>query len=439
MLGSVEVRIGRWVKRGKEVLRIVHINFDYGSAGIGGAGVAASRLHRSMLAAGLDSIYFCTFKREVGERVVEVPQKGFWRSLFLFGGKVVRHLPRLAGAKEPMPGNILSSGMARRINKLRPDAVIIHWISADCLSFGEIASIKAPLYCFLHDFWLLSGNEHYFAEGDRRYMEGYSRSNTGYWERRLWVRKKRLFEKRTDACFVAPSQWAAGVAKASLIGSRHRCVTIPNPIEDGVFRFDADKVHDHRPFVILFGAYGGSKGRFKGFSELVAALEMVPAEIAASFRVKVFGEEAQTYVVNGIEISFLGKLNSTEEVVAAYHGADLFAFPSKQETQGQTKTEAMACGLPVVAFDRTACAEGIIHKETGWIAPDGDIAAFSDGLVWWYERSRRQDWMQIRQNISAISSTAYSRVAIINAWQKLFREDKPDTCGGTVLRTVHGS
>ena len=421
---SNEARIGRWVKREKEAVRIVHINHDYGSAGIGGAGVAASRLHRSMLAAGMDSVFYCTFKRELCDNVVEVPKQGLWRTLFLLGGKVVRHLPRLAGAKEAMPGNVLCSGMAQRINALKPDAVIIHWISADCLSFGEIASIKAPVYCFLHDFWLLSGNEHHFAEGDRRYIDGYSRSNTGYWERRLWERKKRLFETRPDVCFVGPSQWAAGVARASWIGSRHRCVTIPNPIEDEVFCFDAAKAHEPRPFVIVFGAYGGSKNRFKGFSDLVAALNMIPSDIASSLRVKVFGEEAQSYVVNGIEVSFMGKLTSAEDVVAAYHGADLFAFPSRQETQGQTKTEAMACGLPVVAFDRTACAEGIIHKETGWIAPDGDIPAFRDGLLWWHERSRSQDWMQVRQKISETSRKVYSRAAIIQAWQKLFLKDK---------------
>lgn len=405
-------------------MRILHINYDYGSAGIGGAGVAASRLHRSMLASGLDSVFFCTFKREPGKGVVEVPQKGIWRSVFLFGRKLLRYLTQLAGSQESMLADIIPSGITHRINMIKPDAVIIHWVSVNCLTIDEIASIKAPLFCYLHDFWLLSANEHHFADGDRRYIEGYSRSNTGYWERRLWERKKRLFEKRPDACFVGPSQWAAGVAKASLIGSGHRCLTIPNPIEDHVFRFDADQAHEPRPFVILFGAYGGSQNRFKGFSDLTAALRLIPPEMVASFRVNVFGEEASSCFVNGIEVSFLGKLTSTEEVVAAYHGADLFAFPSRQETQGQTKIEAMACGLPVVAFERTACAEGIIHKETGWIAPDGDIPAFRDGLLWWHERSRSQDWMQVRQKISETSRKVYSRAAIIQAWQKLFLKDK---------------
>ena len=35
----------------------------------------------------------------------------------------------------------------------------------------------------------------------------------------------------------------------------------------------------------------------------------------------------------------------------------------------------------VIAFDRTACAEGIEHGVTGWIAPNGDFAAYADGLT----------------------------------------------------------
>lgn len=57
-------------------MKAAHINFDYGSAGMGGAGIAASRLHRSMLAASIDSHFFCTFTREPGKQVYEVPERG---------------------------------------------------------------------------------------------------------------------------------------------------------------------------------------------------------------------------------------------------------------------------------------------------------------------------------------------------------------------------
>jgi glycosyltransferase involved in cell wall biosynthesis len=75
--------------------------------------------------------------------------------------------------------------------------------------------------------------------------------------------------------------------------------------------------------------------------------------------------------------------------------------------------------LPVVAFDRTACADGILHKETGWIAPDGDVRSFCEGILWWRERSRKEDWLAIREKISAAAAVVYRRAAIVDAWQKL--------------------
>ena len=49
-----------------------------------------------------------------------------------------------------------------------------------------------------------------------------------------------------------------------------------------------------------------------------------------------------------------------------------------------TKVEAMLCGLPVVAFDRTACAEGIVPQETGSVAET--VADFANELMLWYAK-----------------------------------------------------
>ena len=86
----------------------------------------------------------------------------------------------------------------------------------------------------------------------------------------------------------------------------------------------------------------------------------------------------------GIPTSFLGNVSSSSTLVSIYHDADVFAFPSRQETQGLVKREAMLCGLPVVAFDRTACAEGIVPQETGSVAES--IADFAKGLMFWHAK-----------------------------------------------------
>ncbi len=72
---------------------------------------------------------------------------------------------------------------------------------------------------------------------------------------------------------------------------------------------------------------------------------------------------------------FTGFLNR-EDLARCYASGDLFLYPSLTETFGNVVTEAMASGLPVVAFNYAAAARYIRHAENGWHVPLGDAAAF---------------------------------------------------------------
>lgn len=75
------------------------------------------------------------------------------------------------------------------------------------------------------------------------------------------------------------------------------------------------------------------------------------------------------------EAIFAGQ-RTGEDLAAHYASSDLFAFPSLTETFGNVTTEAMASGLPLVAFDYAAAAQLIRTGENGLLAPQADAAAF---------------------------------------------------------------
>jgi glycosyltransferase involved in cell wall biosynthesis len=60
-----------------------------------------------------------------------------------------------------------------------------------------------------------------------------------------------------------------------------------------------------------------------------------------------------------------------EDLAAHYASADLFLFPSMTETYGNVTLEALASGLPVVAYRMAAAAELIRHGDNGMLADPG--------------------------------------------------------------------
>jgi len=115
------------------------------------------------------------------------------------------------------------------------------------------------------------------------------------------------------------------------------------------------------------------------------------------------------------DIIFPGML-SQPNLAVYYASSDLFVFPSQTETFGNVTLEALASGIPVLAFDCAAARDWVQTGINGWLVaesnPEGfaaqavDIFNSKDALDRITQSTRQQvvhlDWDQIAEQVESV-------------------------------------
>jgi glycosyltransferase involved in cell wall biosynthesis len=115
------------------------------------------------------------------------------------------------------------------------------------------------------------------------------------------------------------------------------------------------------------------------------------------------------------EIIFPGML-SQAHLAAYYASSDLFIFPSQTETFGNVTLEALASGIPVLAFDCAAARDWVQTGINGWLVAENNPEGFAaqavsifsskDSLDQMMRTTRQQvvhlDWDQIAEQVESV-------------------------------------
>jgi glycosyltransferase involved in cell wall biosynthesis len=114
-------------------------------------------------------------------------------------------------------------------------------------------------------------------------------------------------------------------------------------------------------------------------------------------------------------VEFLGEVGDAEKK-RLLAGARALLFPINwPEPFGLVMIEAMACGTPVIAFDRGAAAEVVRHEATGFVC--GSVDEMVAAVRWVAELDRQACRARVAERFSADAMTgSYEAVyrALIN-------------------------
>lgn len=405
-------------------MKILHVNE---SDIVGGAARAAYRLHIALLKNEVDSKMLVHNKLSdefsiIGSTTNKNKIVNIFRSfLDNLPVKLYRHKTKTLFSPAWLPSNIV-----RKINEVNPDIVHLHWICGGMLRIEELAKIKAPIVWTLHDMWPFTGGEH-LDEGQEHYIIKCGNSKVlgskkeNDLSRKIWKRKKKTYEKIGEINVISPSKWMILSAKKSSLLKDKKHIKLPNVLNTQIFKpLEKNTARDlfnlpHEKKIILFGAMATDDPN-KGYSLLKNAIKLLEDE---QIELVVFGKSHPKQKVNfKFKITYLGKLHDDVSLVSLYSAADVMIVPSKQESFGQTATEALSCGTPVVAFNTTGLKDIVDHKDNGYLAEAFDEEDLAKGISWVLSH---KNYENLSKNARKKVIRCFSEEQVIPKYIKLYK------------------
>lgn len=162
----------------------------------------------------------------------------------------------------------------------------------------------------------------------------------------------------------------------------------------------------------------------KGFDRLIEAWEIVQKDNRYSdWQLDIFGQgewlDMLQKMIIDLKLSGTVHINKpTNQIEQEYADSSLIVMTSHYEGFGMVLVEAMASGVPAIAFDCKCGPKDIIQEGVnGLLVPDNDIAGLAQAMM----RLMGNETLRKRlsENAKAIVNT-YSEEAVMSKWISLF-------------------
>lgn len=409
------------------VLKVVHISTHLR----GGGGIAAYRLHQSLLKNGVDSSFLSLdvgvdmFNTYQAQRIeISLCQRIFNKLLRLIFGanftlnREIKYNRRLKNLLPYLNCEIASIPFSAYNILAHPsvqkaDIIHLHWVAGilDYPSFFK--HNQKPVVWTFHDMNSFLGLFHY--EGDRtiNLEKSYDLTNEIH-----ELKRKSITNRKCKLTYVTPSDWLGKVAQESEIFKDIKGENIYNAIDTKVFfpqnnqdLRDEFKIPKENT-VFLFIAEKLNNYR-KGFDILLEALKKIPEY---NLTILVIGDRSESKI-SLPDVRVLGVVNSEDELSKYYSLADAYIISSREDNLPNVMLESMACGTPVLSFEIGGMATVIENGFNGLKSPEISVSGLAQILIEFINTKEKYDREKIRN--FAVDNFSFNKIS--NSYQEVYQ------------------
>lgn len=300
------------------------------------------------------------------------------------------------------------------------DVIHLHWIDQmiDLPSFLNYTT--QPIVWTLHDMGAFSGgcNYYYYCpkfEQQCGACPALSSTIENDLSRQEWQLKDQLYHKYLNRLHIVTcSNWLADCARRSSLLRDVDIRVIPNCIDVDVYK-PLPKMHRDNVIRFMLGAVN-AKDPNKGYERLQRMVNCYASQTQKRIEVLIVGQNSdELSFQHNVTVRSFGFVEGDSELASIYNQADLLLYGSYRDNLPNMIMEAMACGVPVIAFPVGGIPDLIIHKETGYFAETEEEYLF--GIQWCLE-NRAQLSMASRNKVI----NEYHPNKIANMYYQLYKE-----------------
>lgn len=198
-------------------------------------------------------------------------------------------------------------------------------------------------------------------------------------------------------------------------GNLHNIEVIPNAAMNMSGHFS--DVTSHRVIAV------GRLDYQKGFDRLIQAWKLIQkSALYADWHLDIFGQgewhDKLQEMINDLHLTNIHLNQPTNNIGNEYAQSSLIVMTSNYEGFGMVLVEAMACGVPAVAFDCKCGPKDIIdNNANGILVQNGDIKKLADAMM----KLMKDETLRKKMSEQAKKVVrTYSEEAVMNKWIHLF-------------------